>query len=198
MSEPRKGKSASSPPGSDDPTLTQGPAISGRADTGSGTQYPSPTQPTPSPGEQPWGGPVVSQPPVPWGGQESAPTRLMGSAGQTPSFAWLVMIESSGNNPLIGKALPLKTEGAITIGRVPGNDIIVPDRACSSQHARVRMELDAQSRPVFVIHDLASSNGLFVGSKDNYKEDASRVYRHILADGDYVLIGETTFVFKQV
>jgi len=198
MSEPRKSKGDSNPPGSDDPTLTQGPVVSGRADTGSGTQYASPTQPTLSPGEQPWGGPVASQPPAPWGGQEPAPTRLMGGVGQTPSFAWLVMIESPGNNALIGKALPLKTEGAITIGRVPGNDIIVPDRACSSQHARVRQELDEQGRPVFVIHDLASANGLFVGARDNYKEDGSRVYRHVLRDGDTILIGETTFVFKRV
>ena len=122
----------------------------------------------------------------------------MSSTGQAPSFAWLVMIESPDNNPLIGKALPLKIEGATTIGRVPGNDIVVPDRACSSQHARVRLELDERGNPAFVIHDLASSNGLFVGSKDNYRDDASRVYRRALADGDHILIGETTLVFKQV
>ena len=198
MSEPRKSKGDSTPTGSDDPTLTQGPVMPGRADYGSGMQYASPTQPTPPPNEQPWGGPAVQQPPQQWGSQESAPTRLMTGAGQAPSFAWLVMVESPGNNPLIGKALSLKAEGATTIGRVPGNDIIVPDRACSSQHARVRLEPDEQGKSAFVIHDLASSNGLYVGSRDNYREDDSRVYRRVLADGDYILIGETTFVFKQV
>ena len=49
-----------------------------------------------------------------------------------------------------------------------------------------------------MIYDLASSNGLFVGAKETYKDAASRVHRHVLKDGDYILIGETTLVFKQV
>jgi pSer/pThr/pTyr-binding forkhead associated (FHA) protein len=115
-----------------------------------------------------------------------------------PSFAWLVTVSGVSNNPYIGQPFPIKSAGTTTIGRVPGNDILVPDPACSSQHAKVRSEPDEEGKQAFVIYDLASTNGLYVGSKADYKEESSRKYRHALHDGDYVLIGETTLVFKQV
>jgi pSer/pThr/pTyr-binding forkhead associated (FHA) protein len=115
-----------------------------------------------------------------------------------PSFAWLVLVAGAGDNPFIGKVYEIKKEGVTTLGRVQGNDIVVPDPACSSQHARIRMEAEESGNPTYVLYDMASSNGTFAGSKENYKEESSRVYRHVLQDGDYVLIGETTLVFKRV
>jgi len=115
-----------------------------------------------------------------------------------PSFAWLVVVSSPGPNPYLGQPVPLKAGGTSTLGRVPGNDIIVPDPSCSSQHAKIRQETDEGGKQAFVIYDLASSNGLYVGAKETYKDPESRAYRHILKDGDYILVGETTLVFKQV
>ena len=36
----------------------------------------------------------------------------------------------------------------------------------------------------------------FAGSRQDYR--AKQVYRHELHDGDFVLIGETTLVFKRI
>jgi pSer/pThr/pTyr-binding forkhead associated (FHA) protein len=123
---------------------------------------------------------------------------IIGGPVAEPSFAWLVIVEGVGANPLLGRPLSLKSGGTTTIGRVPGNDIVIADPACSSQHAKVRQEAGEDGKQVFVIYDLASANGLYIGAKTNYKDETSRVYRHILKDGDYILIGETTLVFKQV
>jgi len=127
-----------------------------------------------------------------------APTMIIGGPVAEPSFAWLVIVEGAGNNPLLGRPLPLRSGGTTTIGRMPGNDIVIADQACSSQHAKVRQEAGEEGKQVFVIYDLASANGLYIGAKADYKEDKSRTYRHTLKDGDYILIGETTLVFKQV
>jgi hypothetical protein len=169
---------------------------------GEQTQYADANRPTPRPDDvTAW----QTQPPMPqqgaWGQPDpaagGAQTMMIGPRAE-PSFAWLVVAGSASPNPYLGQAVPLKAGGATTLGRVQGNDIIVPDPSCSSQHARVRQEADENGRSVFVIYDLASSNGLFIGSKETYKDAASRVHRHILKDGDYILIGETTLVFKQV
>jgi pSer/pThr/pTyr-binding forkhead associated (FHA) protein len=138
----------------------------------------------------PWQG----QPPMPGGAQ----TVIMGAPRPEPSFAWLVIVSGVRNNPNVGQPLPIKSAGTTTLGRVPGNDIIVADPACSSQHAKIRCESGEDGKHVFVMYDLASSNGLYIGSKDNYKDEANRKYRQVLHDGDYILIGETTLVFKQV
>jgi hypothetical protein len=133
------------------------------------------------------------------GGQPgSAHTVFLDARPLEPSFAWLVPLLGPGGGADIGKPIPLKAGGITTIGRVMGNDIVVPDRACSAQHARIRHEWDEGGGQMFVIYDLVSANGLYIGNKNNYKDDASRAYRHILRDGDYILLGETTFVFKQV
>ncbi len=123
---------------------------------------------------------------------------IMGGPVAEPSYAWLVIVEGGGNSPLLGRPLPLKSGGTTTLGRVPGNDIIISDPACSSQHARVRQEAGEDGKQVFVIYDLASANGLYAGAEADYKDEKSRIYRHVLRDGDYILIGETTLVFKQV
>jgi pSer/pThr/pTyr-binding forkhead associated (FHA) protein len=68
----------------------------------------------------------------------------------------------------------------------------------SAQHAKIRREPseDDPDEHVLVLYDLASANGSFVGGKEDYREN--QVYRHELDDGDYLLIGETTLVFKKV
>lgn len=167
------------------------------------TQYMPSESPTPRPGESQWPPqPPLSQEPSTWGKETTpsggAPTMLIGAPKPEPAFAWLVIVSGPVNVQQIGIPLPVKNTGVTTIGRVPGNSIVISDPTCSSQHAKIRLETDPEGHQAFVIYDLASSNGLYIGTKDNYRDESSRVYRHVLRDGDYLLIGETTLVFKQI
>jgi hypothetical protein len=115
-------------------------------------------------------------------------------------LAWLVIVEGSGSKR--GTILALKTE--TIVGRTSGDYLLEGDSTVSSQHIRIRLEApdeaadEAADETAFVLYDQASSNGTFVGNKQNYRDDESRVYRRVLQDGDYVLLGNTTLVFKQV
>ncbi len=71
----------------------------------------------------------------------------------------------------------------LRIGRSPANDIVLHDAKVSRQHAEVQI---VGGR--FVIVDLESSNGTFVGGK--------KIAEHTLNPGDEIRIGKTTFVFK--
>lgn len=180
-----------------EPTQYTGPSQNAPVNNWDETQYVPPDGPTPPRGQTPFW--PQHAPAAPGSGPGAgAQTMIIGGPVAEPSFAWLVIVEGIGNNSLLGRPLSLKSGGTTTIGRAPGNDIIIADPACSSQHAKVRQEADEEGKQAFVIYDLASANGLFIGTKAEYKEDKSRVYRHTLKDGDYILIGETTLVFKQV
>jgi pSer/pThr/pTyr-binding forkhead associated (FHA) protein len=84
------------------------------------------------------------------------------------------------------------------IGRENSPVSLPGDVYISGQHAKIRLEPseEDEEQQVFILYDLASSNGTFAGDRDDYREQ--RVYRHELQDGDFILIGETTLVFKQV
>ena len=58
------------------------------------------------------------------------------------------------------KSYRLQTHRPFTVGRDPGNDIILRDPKVSRHHAEVVFE-----RGFFVMHDLASANGTFVNGK---------------------------------
>jgi len=113
-----------------------------------------------------------------------------------PVFAWLVVVDGPDRNA-IGTVLTLHPD-TTTIGRVTGNQIVLRDETVSSQHARIRREGKEGQEPTFVIFDMGSANGIFAGGKDTYKNDESRVYRYELKDGDYLLVGQTTLVFKRL
>jgi hypothetical protein len=184
-----------------DATVYSGQSSGANAGGWEQTRYANSEQPTPRPGQVPYppstaGGRPEWGMPAPAGG---AQTVIMPTGPRPePSFAWLVLVDGAANNPFIGKIFELKKEGVTTLGRVQGNEIVLPDPACSSQHARIRREADESGNQVYVLYDMASSNGTFAGAKATYKDDASRVYRHVLQDGDYVLIGESSLVFKRV
>lgn len=113
-----------------------------------------------------------------------------------PTFAWLVVVDGPDRNS-IGTIHTLDPENT-TIGRVRGNKIVLRDETVSAQHARIRRETQPDQKPVFTLFDMGSSNGCQVGGRDTYRNEENRVYRHGLKDGDYILLGETTLVFKQV
>lgn len=120
--------------------------------------------------------------PLPTPADEPGATLVIGE--QTPSFAWLVML----NGPRRGRLYPLQAAG-VNLGRVPPNDILVDDEAVSRFHARILAER-LFDRLQFYVHDLASANGTFVNGQ--------RVSQQPLRDEDRLTVGQTTFVFKQL
>src|SRR6185295_7586324 len=58
------------------------------------------------------------------------------------------------------KSYRLQTHRPFTVGRDPGNDIILRDPKVSRHHAEIVFE-----RGFFVIHDLSSANGTFINGK---------------------------------
>ena len=113
-----------------------------------------------------------------------------------PVFAWLVVVDGPDRGS-IGQVHNLRPD-TTTLGRAAGNHIALRDDTASAQHARIRVEARENEEPAFVLYDMGSSNGTFVGDKKTHKDEESRTYRHQLQDGDYMLIGETTLVFKKL
>jgi pSer/pThr/pTyr-binding forkhead associated (FHA) protein len=123
-------------------------------------------------------------------------TMLVGERPATAVFAWLVVFDGPDRRS-IGKVYILQPD-MTTLGRVQGNDVVINDDACSSQHARIRIEAREGAEPAFVLFDLGSRNGTYVGDRESHKNPESQKYRHELRDGDFVLVGDTTLVFKKV
>ncbi|NLF11858.1 MAG: FHA domain-containing protein [Anaerolineaceae bacterium] len=168
-----------------------------------------PTLPMGDQGRRGWGestGPgfVRSEPSHPITPPGQPPFGSQGPEGQTmiikerptPVFAWLVVVDGPDRNS-IGTVHTLHPDPT-SLGRVSGNHIVLNDETVSAQHARIRREVKEGQEPVFALFDMGSRNGIYAGPKDSYKDEENRVYRHELQDGDYLLMGETTLVFKKL
>jgi pSer/pThr/pTyr-binding forkhead associated (FHA) protein len=111
-------------------------------------------------------------------------------------LAWLGVV--SGPGAARGQTFVLSPE--TIIGRTVGDVLLSGDRTVSSQHAKVRLEMkegSAGGEPVYVIYDLASANGTYVGKRENLDDDTNRIFRRELHNGDSILLGETALVFWQ-
>jgi hypothetical protein len=116
-------------------------------------------------------------------------------------LAWLAVVEGPGGKR--GQTFLLGRD--MVMGRDPG-DILLPDRAASGRHLRIRLEAGEQDpqRQVFVIYDQGSTNGTFAGTYATCRDaktsgdPKAKVYRYVLRDGDFLLVGQTVLVFKQV
>jgi uncharacterized protein YukE len=75
-------------------------------------------------------------------------------------------------------------EKTIQIGRSPANDIVLKEAKVSRKHAEIH-----NAAGKYVLMDLESSNGTFVGSK--------KITEYTLQPGDEIVIGNTKMVFKQ-
>jgi pSer/pThr/pTyr-binding forkhead associated (FHA) protein len=75
------------------------------------------------------------------------------------------------------------TQERMTIGRTEDNDIPIPDRFVSSQHASIERRGDR-----FVIRETQSRNGIWLGRE--------RIEEHTLRDGDVLSLGGAKLVFK--
>lgn len=71
-----------------------------------------------------------------------------------------------------------------SLGRHPNNTIQILDRIISKEHVHVVKTADQQ----FLLKDLGSLNGTFVGS--------DRVNEHVLRDGDEIILGSTRLIFR--
>jgi hypothetical protein len=109
-------------------------------------------------------------------------------------LAWVAVVEGVGGR--YGTLHRLERE--TVVGRTTGDLLLGEDPAVSSQHLKIRFEATEEEEQLFVLYDMASSNGTFVGDRETYQDDESRVYRHVLQDGEFILVGQTTLVFKQV
>lgn len=89
--------------------------------------------------------------------------------------AWL---EAAG-----GVRVPL--HGVCSIGRAPGNTLVVDDHRVSRRHALIH----AQASDGFHIVDLGSSNGVVLNGR-SIKQPV------LLRDGDQISIADTLFVFR--
>jgi pSer/pThr/pTyr-binding forkhead associated (FHA) protein len=73
---------------------------------------------------------------------------------------------------------------AVTIGRLPDNDIVVDNAAVSGRHAKVYKQGDK-----YILEDLQSTNGTFINGQ--------RVGTQVLKDGETITIGKHTIVFDR-
>jgi pSer/pThr/pTyr-binding forkhead associated (FHA) protein len=81
------------------------------------------------------------------------------------------------------KEFPLK-KSAFSIGRSPGNDVVIDNLAVSGHHARLTVDEDH-----YVIEDMNSLNGTFLNNQ--------RIRRSNLKDGDEIMIGKHTLVYRE-
>jgi pSer/pThr/pTyr-binding forkhead associated (FHA) protein len=88
------------------------------------------------------------------------------------------------NGPHAGRSFNLAE--ITNIGRDPQrNEISLGDEAMSRENTRIKLE-----NGQFVIYDLASTNGTWVNGE--------KILRHVLANGDEIQIGETSFAFVEI
>ena len=80
------------------------------------------------------------------------------------------------------KEIPLQ-KAALSIGRSPGNDVVIDNLAVSGHHAKLSLDQDH-----YVIEDMSSLNGTFLNNQ--------RIRRSLLKDGDEILIGKHTLVYQ--
>ncbi len=137
--------------------------------------------------------PPPAQPAPP--ADDSRTVMMHAGSKETVPLAWLAIVEGVGGAR--GTVFTLQRE--TVVGRTSGA-VLLRDPAVSGQHLKIRLEPSELNPKVeeFVLYDMASANGTFVGDYGTCKKETNRVYRYVLSDGLYILIGKTMLVFKQV
>ena len=96
--------------------------------------------------------------------------------------AWLCVIEGEAR----GAQVEINDGGEVSIGRRPGNHLVLPSSAVSKDHARVIHD----GRQTF-IEDVGSTNGTTV----NHLRLEPRE-RRALFHGDILVVGDHTLIFR--
>lgn len=81
------------------------------------------------------------------------------------------------------KEYPIQ-KSSITVGRAPGNEIVIDNLAVSGTHLRVSVE-----ERTFVVEDLNSLNGTFLNGQ--------RIRKSSLKEGDKIVIGKHSLEFSE-
>ncbi|MBI3725789.1 protein kinase [bacterium] len=127
------------------------------------------------------GGPQLTMP-QPAGGtvnqtyQPPPPGTYAMPAGPAPAAGTGILYIVDGADK--GKQYPLGPTSAVTMGRAPGNTIILNDPGVSSNHCSI-----VHDGARYVLQDLGSRNGVFVNN--------TKVQRQPLNGGDLVVLGTT-------
>jgi ABC-type multidrug transport system ATPase subunit/pSer/pThr/pTyr-binding forkhead associated (FHA) protein len=122
----------------------------------------------------------------------TAPTPAQAAAGRGATMvAGATAVLAPRTSPKVvvrwpqGAAEAVLDRPRLTLGREPGNDIVVPVDVVSRHHLEF-----VQAGPGYVIRDLGSVNGIRIG--------AAQVQEHALADGDMLdIAGVVTIQFLQ-
>jgi len=85
--------------------------------------------------------------------------------------------------PIKGEAYVIPTSADLSLGRIPGNQIVVPDRHISRKHC-----VFTQGPSGFSVEDKGSSNGTLVNGE--------RVQSRALSPGDKIKVGPVVFRFE--
>jgi tRNA A-37 threonylcarbamoyl transferase component Bud32 len=129
-----------------------------------------PPAPAGGPAQPQWAGETVNQ-----GFQPGPPPAMPSGAGQPAPGSGVLFIVDGAEK---GKQFPLGPAAPVTIGRAPGNTIILSDPGVSSNHCSIVH--DGQR---YIVQDLGARNGVFVNN--------SKITRQPLNGGDLVVIGTT-------
>ncbi len=106
------------------------------------------------------------------------------SAAADPAIAWLVV--RSGQQ--LGQSFALHPGQTLVLGRDPARaNAVLSDPTVSGLHAQLRQEHGR-----FVIYDLGSTNGTFLGSETGY---TTAIQRQPLQDGDELRLGGVSLLF---
>ena len=107
----------------------------------------------------------------------------MNNDKSTPLADAHVLVRDPANGPML---TPLTPGDVLSLGRAPGNTIVLHDERASRNHAEIRINEDGK----WFIQDLKSRNGTTVGANEITSE-------HTLIDGDTIQIGSITILFSE-
>lgn len=85
-----------------------------------------------------------------------------------------------------GDRIPLRQGQTYTVGRGRKSDIVVPDRACSRNHARIHVD---RHRDDLIVEDLRSRNGTFLNG-----DPVPR--RALMTEGSRLRVGASVFLVR--
>ena len=78
-------------------------------------------------------------------------------------------------------------KAGLSFGRAASNQVQIDDSAVSTNHAEIVIEKNDAGKPVYVIHDIGSTNGTFLNEQ--------KVERQLLRYKDIIRVGWNNFVF---
>jgi len=79
------------------------------------------------------------------------------------------------------------TESGLKFGRIATNQVLIDDKAVSSEHAEISVLKDEQGNIQFVLKDLGSTNGTFINEQ--------KIESQLLHHKDIIRVGWNNFTF---